>query len=90
MVIEIFSHSRGHGGEMIFFPKMILHAPPFFGDQKFSITEKGGGMCYYFGKKKFISPVIFLWQPKNVSHHLMVRVCQTVIENFRLPSNTPS
>ncbi len=88
-----------------FFSKMILHAPPVFGNGKISVTiqhtptikwrskffdhQKGQGLCYHFAKNQKSSPTFLLGQLKKFGCHPMVWVCQMATEILQLPSNTP-
>jgi hypothetical protein len=54
------------------------------------VIERGGGLCYDFGKLFFSSFTFPLGWPKNIGHHLMVWVCWMVTKILWSPSDTPS
>ncbi len=80
MVIESFWSPKrawgAGGGKWFFFQKWYYMRPPFLvtknfipphsdGDRIFSIIEKGGGMCYHFGKNNNYIPRFLSWATKE-------------------------
>jgi len=71
---------------------MILHAPPFLGDQKILVAiqhtplsngdRKAWGLCYHFGKKNNFMPSFIPRRLKNLGRHSMVWVCRMAIKIF--------